>query len=305
MENKLFHFSIQLFVRVREEGKRDPGPGCILCAREHILYIPESNRMCNDRCFALCSGSWGLWFSFLFDDGPQDSPYQRRLLQSFISAYLQLWPWYLWFWRKQLDPDQGRLWVLYILSNMEFITDMKTGAVLWAWQRCSFLGRCTTVLASEDALGGVLFDSRLQCFSVSKLKGHEHFTFGSRSVPEEVKHCLMAGFKQEKLFYADRANWGVNHAETSEARRLSRQFPRTREKIASVGTNTKTKKWGQSLIINLCIALSAMPEGVLNPHCSSWSSLLGLTPIKKYCFYHYSVLAQFWIIRFSPLQAMY
>lgn len=74
------------------------------------------------------------------------------------------------------------------------------------------------MLAPGDAFEGIFFDSWLPCFAIIKLRGHEHITFGSSSVSEEMEHCLMAGFKQEKLFYPNRANWGVNHAEVSKVR---------------------------------------------------------------------------------------
>ena len=63
------------------------------------------------------------------------------------------------------------------------------------------------MLASQDAFEGILFDSWLHCFEVIKLRGHEDIIFGSRSVPEEVGHCLMDDFKQEKPFYPNRAIW--------------------------------------------------------------------------------------------------
>lgn len=82
----------------------------------------------------------------------------------------------------------------------------------------------------------------------------------------------MAGFKQEKLFYPNRANWGVNHAEMSKVRWFiltassdwgGDSLCRDHHKDKQMGTE------GQSLILSLCAALTALLKGVLNLHCSS------------------------------------
>lgn len=142
-----------------------------------------------------------------------DSIYQRCLLQFLVFGDLQTWLWVSMVLKRSMSlktgANQGMLWLLYRLFGM------KPDAVVWAQQRCRFLGECTPVLASEYAFEGIWFDAWLCYFVILKLGGHECITFASRW------RCgtLMAGFKQEKFgffFYPSRANWEVNHAEMSK-----------------------------------------------------------------------------------------
>ena len=95
MENKLFHFFVQLFVWVGEEGKGEPGLGCILCAHEHILCRTpwiKSDMQQQEFCTSFrIMRSMATLFSCKKEH--RDSTYQRCLLQSLVSGFLQLWPW--------------------------------------------------------------------------------------------------------------------------------------------------------------------------------------------------------------------
>lgn len=203
MENKLFHFSLQLFFCGGEEEKGEVGQNCILYAHKHILCITPWIKS-DMQLYVFCTlfrimKSVATPFSCEKEHGA--APIKDVSCNPLSLVTYSLDHGCLWFWSKvqfpkQLDPDQGRLWLLYRLSDMDFITDRCCGvssAKMWVarWIRCC---TCIRRLFSGN------FVSWFRCFAVIKLRGHEHITFESRSVSEEWGYSLMVSFKQRKLF---------------------------------------------------------------------------------------------------------
>lgn len=158
----------------RREGEAKTGLHFV-CMWAHLVQdFLNQNQTGNSKCSAQCSGSRGPWPLSSARRSTGTAPIKDVSCNPLSLVTYSFDHGCLWFWNeeqflKQLDQDQGRLWLLYRLSDMDFVTDMKTCALVWAWWRWRFLSRSTAVLATDNAFEGTLFDHWLTSFAVIKL----------------------------------------------------------------------------------------------------------------------------------------
>lgn len=169
MEKKSFHFSVLLDFWVGEEGKKEPELGFILWAHGHISDQRQQHAFCT--LFRIIRSTAPL---SLCRREHRASTYEAYLQQSLITYSFHhgcLWFWVELQFLKQLLAIWGSLWSLYSLSDVGFVTDVKTRAAFVSLAKMCAVGRRAAVLVSRDAFEIISVDWQLNCFVVIKLRG--------------------------------------------------------------------------------------------------------------------------------------